>query len=788
MPIVPGQIILNKYFILKLLGEGSSGRVWLAEETTFSNRQVAIKEPRTDLPADELVELQRYYQQELKICALLEQTGPHHVVRTFTVEPYNDRLLLVMAYMPGNDLANMLHHQRDLMPIDRAVRIARDILGPLQVAHAHPQGIVHRDIKPQNILFDVAGNSYLSDWGLAQLSGVSGRSQLSARAHPGSPLYMAPEQARSADYLTPAADIYAVGCVLFELLTGKRYKHVRPGTTASSLRSNLPAWLDQVISKALAEDPFDRYEDAAAMSSALVAVASTDAQAANQLTSVTPKFISLKPARVSLWIGVGSIIVVLLLIGVFYLRYKNSGQKTLVEQGTVTPTIAVSEINDVTAISTSSTTKIVLPAGALPTTSIITASTALVIVPTALFTMTPSATALSMTTPLSTVTVTPSPQLSNTPTPNFQATQTTQNNETATAIAAMLTTQPTATPAPPSTNTATSTVIPTNTVVITPPPVSTSTPNLPATQTAESIIMALAVTATFTAQPTPTSGARDEVSPSNISAVSSDPIIPLPVRIGFVSAHNQNDKPIIYTMNTSNRQVTKIVQGADPAWSPDGKTIVYGSSAGVISIVDVDGTNVRTLTDQNDWQPFWSPDGNQIVFMSARSGKRHIYKMDKNGQNQIQLTNHAFEDRHPTWSPNGATIAFISNRSGKWQVWLMTSNGTDQVQFTDGEHDYYRPTWSPTSQQIVFGAWTGSRNELWIKNIDQSATKSLVTASVYKLEGEGYGLSWSQSGWVGYVSEQDGRPQIYAIRTDGTSNFRVTDSNTFDYFPVWLEN
>ena len=268
MAIAPNTTILQKYYILKLIGEGGSGRVWLAEEITFNNRSVAIKEPRTDHPTADQLQLQRIYRQEVQISGALEQAGTPNVVRTFTVEPYEGRLLLVMTFMPGGDLARRLREQGAL-PVPQALTIISDIVATLRVVHNHPLGIVHRDIKPQNVLFDAAGKAHLGDFGLAQIGSTSGRSQLSAHAHPGSPLYMAPEQARISDYLTPAADVFAVGCVLFEMLTGKPYKRVRPGTPASSLRAEVPSWLDEVLAKALADEPFDRYEDASVIMAAL---------------------------------------------------------------------------------------------------------------------------------------------------------------------------------------------------------------------------------------------------------------------------------------------------------------------------------------------------------------------------------------------------------------------------------------------------------------------------------------------------------------------------------------
>lgn len=269
MPITPDTTLLNKYRIVRLLGEGGMARVWLAEELAFGNRLVAIKEPRPSAFSDDAAEIELRYRREVQVCAALEQAGVPNIVRAITAEPTGDGLLLVMAYMPGGDLADLIRQHPAGLPVERAVAIALDVLAALAGAHSHPLEIVHRDIKPSNILFDKEGRAHLADFGLAQLAGMSGRSQLRGNQHPGTPQYMAPEQERSAGYLSPAADLYALGCVLWEMLTGKRYKRFKPGTPPSQVRSGLPAWLDQVIAQALAMEPWERWEEAAGMTETL---------------------------------------------------------------------------------------------------------------------------------------------------------------------------------------------------------------------------------------------------------------------------------------------------------------------------------------------------------------------------------------------------------------------------------------------------------------------------------------------------------------------------------------
>ena len=217
MAIVASTTILNgKYKVIREIGQGGMGRVWLAEELVFGSRPVALKEPRTDLPPAELDEVKQRYAQEVQINLALQKVEAPNVVPVYTVEPFDGSWLLSMAFMPNGDLVQLLVQAGGRLPVDRAVEITTAILQALRAAHEHPLEIVHRDVKPSNILFDGNNRPYLADFGLAQLSGVSSRSQGQAgRPHPGTPAYMAPEQANSTAYLTPAADIYAVGCVLF---------------------------------------------------------------------------------------------------------------------------------------------------------------------------------------------------------------------------------------------------------------------------------------------------------------------------------------------------------------------------------------------------------------------------------------------------------------------------------------------------------------------------------------------------------------------------------------------
>lgn len=224
--LTPRSTILNgKYRVLHLIGEGGMCRVWLAQDLTFANRPVAIKEPHPGLGSTDSEELHQRFQRELRISVALAESRTPNIVQALTLESFEDGLLLVLEYMPGGELTQKILAHPSGMPLEDVITIAKDVLKALAAIHNHPVDIVHRDIKPSNILFDADGRARIGDFGLAQVGALTtNRSMMMERIHPGTPLYMAPEQETGYGYLTPAADIYSMGAVLFEMLTGEKYK------------------------------------------------------------------------------------------------------------------------------------------------------------------------------------------------------------------------------------------------------------------------------------------------------------------------------------------------------------------------------------------------------------------------------------------------------------------------------------------------------------------------------------------------------------------------------------
>ncbi len=248
-PLQPDQLILGRYAVIAIAGYGGAGPVMHARDTRLQ-RDVAINTlPR---PAD-FTDNDAYAlaAQRLRQHAAVGARLPAHPnlvsIYDFT-EGQDGTLYLIREYVNGGTLADRL--RTGPVSVTEAVTITSEVAAGLQIAH--DCGVVHRDIKPDNIFIGADGHALVGDFGIAQIDDLSQRTH-AEYSHPGTPLYMSPEQSRSG-YVTPASDQYSLGLVLFEMLTGKRYKPLgKRGVSA-------PAGADALAARALiarmtAEEP-----------------------------------------------------------------------------------------------------------------------------------------------------------------------------------------------------------------------------------------------------------------------------------------------------------------------------------------------------------------------------------------------------------------------------------------------------------------------------------------------------------------------------------------------------
>src|SRR5882724_11855508 len=254
------RLVEGKYRVDRMLGKGGMGAVFLAHDLTLE-REVAIKVLPPDISMDE--QIVKRFQQEAKTSAKLDHTN---IIPIYRVESEGGLNYFVMKYIVGTSLEDVLD-QRQPLTIDYIQRVLWEAACAL--GHAHQRGVVHRDVKPANIMFDHDGRVMLTDFGISKAlqaaSGFTGTGMII-----GTPHYMAPEQAKGST-VDGRADEYSLGVVGYRMITGELpytgdsvhtilYKHIfEEVPSAAAKRSDAPPFLTAAISRALSKEPNQRF-------------------------------------------------------------------------------------------------------------------------------------------------------------------------------------------------------------------------------------------------------------------------------------------------------------------------------------------------------------------------------------------------------------------------------------------------------------------------------------------------------------------------------------------------
>ena len=262
-PLAPLRAALaGRFEIQREIGQGAFATVYLARDLRHE-RRVALKVLNAD-PTSEAGELR--FIREIRLLARLQHPNILPLLDSGHIEAM---LYYLMPYVSGETLRGRITRERQLS-VEAAVCIARDSADAL--AYAHTEGIIHRDIKPENILLS-GGHAIVADFGIARAIDLGGVRQLTrtGMGGPGTPAYMSPEQLLGDHQLDGRSDVYSLGCVLYEMLTGKPpfagkegfvKRFTESGPRPSGIRKGLPEWLDAVVAKTLARHPSDRYRGA----------------------------------------------------------------------------------------------------------------------------------------------------------------------------------------------------------------------------------------------------------------------------------------------------------------------------------------------------------------------------------------------------------------------------------------------------------------------------------------------------------------------------------------------
>jgi serine/threonine protein kinase/tetratricopeptide (TPR) repeat protein len=276
-PSLKTGTVVSHYTIQAHLGTGGMSEVYLAEDTSL-NRKVALKFPLPRLAADP--NFRRRFQREAAGMAAINHP---HVAVIHEIGVYCDRPFFAMEYIDGRTLQSVID---DALPSpDEAAVTALQICEGLAAIHDH--GLIHRDVKPSNIMIDGASRARILDFGIATWSDHVDDTSTATVA--GTPGYMSPEQIKG-ESLTPASDLFSLGVVLYQLLTGRKpfegayeaalkYAIINDSPVAiNSIRPESPKALAEVVSRLLSKNPEDRYRDAGEAAARLREVVATSSQ------------------------------------------------------------------------------------------------------------------------------------------------------------------------------------------------------------------------------------------------------------------------------------------------------------------------------------------------------------------------------------------------------------------------------------------------------------------------------------------------------------------------------
>jgi len=265
----PGTVLAGRYEILELLGQGGMGAVYKARDTEL-DRLVALKLIRRELAKNP--EILRRFKQEL---ILARQVTHKNVIRIFDLGESGGTKFITMDFVEGQDLRHLLVEQGKFPP-EQAARMMLQICRALEAAHT--EGVIHRDLKPHNIMLDKTGRVYVMDFGIARSAYLPGMTQTGALI--GTPEYMSPEQARG-EKLTAQSDLFSLGVIFYELLTGQSpYPGDAPLATLwkrlqekpkppTEVDPAIPKPLNDIVMRALEIEPEDRWASAREMAQQL---------------------------------------------------------------------------------------------------------------------------------------------------------------------------------------------------------------------------------------------------------------------------------------------------------------------------------------------------------------------------------------------------------------------------------------------------------------------------------------------------------------------------------------
>ncbi len=738
---------LGDHELVELLSEDATGGLYKAIQRSLE-RPVAIRVLDPTLAADPVF-LERYRQ------AVLASAGLNHpgLLRLHDLRDDEGFCFTVMDYPEGGSLRDRL--RSGPLALEEALSLGARIAEALD--YAHSRGVVHGGLSPESIGLDAAGNPLVTDFGLAWLAAQAGRQDLR-------PEYTAPEQAQGLG-VGPQTDLYVLGLVLFEALTGRPpfrgdtrlstlYQQVNEASPALASLGVRSAAAQDCLDRALAKSPDQRFGSGEEMARALRAAETPvvlPPQAPRESGSPEPAVSLSEPRRrrSSAWpallaLGIVVLAAVAALAGLATGRIKGQAVADLaagLSRGeSASPTIALSA----SGVETPGTAVALEPS---PTPASI-------------------ETAASIAPPTSTPTVTASRTGTLTVPP--------ASSTASTAGGLGGTVRPTNTPTePPPTPSSTPTAAPTSTETPLPP-----SPTPPATATPTATLMA---TDTPTPEPTatPTVAATATAEPTMTPAPPPPEAVAGRIAYPVMDAHTGRVATWIASLDgTDAYQLAPCMR--QPEFRGDGLLVMNGEGCGTDSlwVMSADGSERwEASRHPEDSHPSWSPDGASIAYSSAQQGdgQWRIYAHAIGGEPPhappyIPLGATGILGSSPVWLSSG-DIAYngcdyVFGTGGNCGLWVVSSNGGEPRRLTTNPSDIAGDEWGGA---VVFMSNAGGAWDVYSIRVDGSGLVRLTSGP-----GNSGLPTWSPDGSaIAFLSDRDGQWAVWAMRPDGTGERRL---------------
>jgi Tol biopolymer transport system component len=756
--------LADRYRLDRELGRGGMATVFLARDRKH-DRSVALKVLHPELAA--MLGPERFLR-EIKVAARLQHP---HILPVYDSGESAGRLWFTMPYVDGESLRDRLRRSRRL-PLAEALRITREIAQGLQ--YAHEQGVVHRDIKPENILLTQDGSTLVADFGVARTLGSPGSEQLTmAGMVVGTPTYMSPEQATGDAAIDGRSDVYALGCVLQEMLTGTPpfqgstaqsiiAQHLAvPPPPVTALDGTVPSSVAQALSRALAKRPADRFDSAAAFAAAL------GADEGSRSAGVGRR-----------WIIAAALAAVGLLALTFY-----AGRRIAPSQPSGSGAIASGFNRKLTQLTFGEGVEEWAAwspdGGRLAYVGEVDGVRQLFV---------------------RTLATGGERRLSTQPKDEIQPAWSPDGRR----LAFVRARAPGGKLEPNDINGWYEERGDVWTVELATGRETRLVEN--AFNPAYSPDGArLAFDASF-------AGARriwiadsSGRNPRQVTSDSSEAVVHTGPRWSpdgsrLVFRRIEKIKSDIVVVELASQRLTRItddnVLDMDPVWARDQQQIYFASSrGGGLNLwrvpVDPDGRPAGppvqlTTGAGDDIEPTLSPDGQRLAF-AVRGINSDLWRLPVSpttggvtGAPQSVVATTRVESRG-AWSPDGRAIAFNSDRLGEMNIWLHGLADSTERQLTRGPGGDYQPAWSPDGRGIVFFSARAGNADIWAVRVEDghltrlTSDPSTDTNPFYSPDGR----------QIAFLSDRDGRTEVWLMRADGSGQRRLTSSGAGGHFLRW---